>query len=158
MLWSVERSVEILKMGLVGLIAGWFSSYMATRDHRYKKLWELRGAAYQSVIEALSDLTYYFGKLYEAEILSSELSDEKTKELNQIWTDGYHKVRQAADVGAFLFSEEAGDALKKFIKCHDENNVYETFFERVDSDLFEAKSCLNLLVLSSKKDLRLRDC
>lgn len=52
-----------------------------------------------------------------------ELTEERKKELQLFWDDGYHKVRKAADAGAFLFSAEAESALKAFIK---DNSHYDT--------------------------------
>lgn len=149
----MDTFVEILRLGAVGLIAGLFSSYLAANDHRSKKWWELRVAAYQSVIEALSDLYYYFDRHLVAETEYRELSEESRARLSKFWDEGYHKVRKAADAGAFLFSDEANAALIEFVKSQDEH--HEAYWESLDAGYGAARTCLDTLVKCSKKDLRL---
>lgn len=151
----MDTFIELLKLGTVGLIAGLFSAYVATRGHRNKKWWELRVDAYKSVIEALSDLNHYFDRKYKACIENRELSDEYEAELNKFWEDSYHKVRKAADSGAFLFSEEVNQALKEFMDLKNESPL--DYFEYLDSYSAVAERCLKTVVLSANKDLRIKD-
>lgn len=150
----MDTFIEILKLGIVGLIAGLFSSYLSNRDHRSKKWWELRVYAYQSVIEALSDLNHYYEISYSAEITQRDLSVDQEKELRITWNEGYSRVRKAADSGAFLFSPHAEEALNAFMKSHNKN--YESYFEYLDNSYAEAKKCLKSLVMYSKNDLSLK--
>ncbi|NOY66930.1 MAG: hypothetical protein GXP13_05930 [Gammaproteobacteria bacterium] len=151
----MDTFIELLKLGSVGLISGLFSAYIATRGHRNKKWWEMRVAAYQSVIEALSDLTHYYGTKYKAEIEHRELSDKYEAELGKFWDDSYHKVRKAADSGVFLFSEEVNRALKEFIDLKNED--HQTSFEHLDSYSAVAEKCLKTVVAFANKDLRVKD-
>ncbi len=151
----MDTIVELLKLGLVGLIAGMFSAYMTNRGHRNKKWWELRVAAYQSVIGALSDLTHYYDTRYKAEIEYRDLSEEHEIELRKFWNDSYHKVRKAADSGVFLFSEEVNLALKEFIDLKNQNHL--TYFEHLDSYSDVADKCLKTVVSSANSDLRVKD-
>ena len=151
----MDTIAEIIKLGLVGVVAGLFSAYIATRGHRNKKWWELRVAAYQAIIESLSDLTYYYDHKYTAEIEHRNLSKNNEKELKKIWNESYHKVRKAADSGVFLFSEEVNLALKELIDQKNEN--HRSYFEYIDSYSAVADKCLKTVVLSANKDLRLKD-
>jgi|GEM_PF-1846817 len=144
--------LDLLKLGLVGLIAALFSYFLAGLKHREEKWWELRVAAYKEVIAALSDLYYYFTLHLNAEETGRELTDAMREKLDLFWEEGYHKVRKAADTGAFLFSAEAEDALQQLIK--DEPD-YKSYFEYVDNRCIEVKKCLDTLVAYSKKDLQL---
>jgi hypothetical protein len=145
--------LELLKLALVGLISGVFSYYLTFRKHRFEKWWELRVTAYQEVIAALSDLHYYFESYFKSELSQRDMSDAKEKELKLLWENAYHKVRKAADVGAFLFSTEAETALNTFIKG--QNKHYGTSYEWLDGRCADAKKCLDALVSCSKADLRL---
>jgi hypothetical protein len=150
----METFLELLKLGSVGVIAGLFSSYIANRDHRHKKWWELRVVAYQDLIEALSDLNHYFGSMYKAEIENSEMSEEHEKELRKYWDSSYHKIRLAADSGAFLYSDEVNDALKDFMNMR--NARHDTWFEYLDENLVIVEKCLNAVVSLSKNDLKVK--
>jgi len=150
----LETVVEVFRLVAVGLIAGLFSSYLATRDHRYRKWWELRVEAYQELIHSLSDLVYYFDKHYDAEIENRDMPDELEKKLHAYWDEGFTKVRRAADAGSFLFSENVNSALIEFKRAEKERHA--TFFEAVDSQLGAAHQCLKIAVKESKADLQIK--
>ena len=151
----MDTLIELLRLGSVGIISGLFSALLAIRGYRDKKWWELRVEAYKSLIEALSDLNYYFDSKYLANITNRELSDTEKEQLNKFWNEGYHKVRKAADSGAFLFSNEVDGALKKFMD-HYRNDNHETYFEYLDSYSALIEECLKSVVNSAKKDLKIK--
>ncbi len=146
--------LELIKLASVGIIAGVFASFIANRDFRHKKWWELRVVAYQNAIEALSDIVYYYDTHWKSWD-SNSLSDEQKKLLNEMISEARPKIRKLADTGSFLFSEDANNALRTFIDF----KVGEVF----DPDDYygplraEAKQCLDELVSLSKKDLRVRN-
>jgi len=144
--------LELIKLATVGLIAGLFSSLLANRDHRQRKWWEMRVAAYQNAIEALSDLVYYYDRNFKALIESRELSPESQKGLDQFWDQAFPKIRKFADSGAFLFSDEANSALREFM----EDERVESYFDHLDTKLDKAHKCLSRLVACSKVDLKLK--
>lgn len=146
--------LELIKLASVGILAGAFTSYMANRDHRQKKWWELRVQAYKEVIESLSELFQYFDTYYNAEVAKEKLTEEQKIELSNIWKNGYRKVRIAADTGAFLYSPEVEKALSEFVT---EMEVrYLTFFDHLDCGWESTKKCLDVLVKCSKNDLQLK--
>lgn len=147
-----DALLELFKLASVGVIAGVFSSALANRDHRQRKWWELRVIAYQSVIEALSDLVYYYDKHYSAAIEYRDLPEEIEKKLSAYWEQALPRVRKASDSGAFLFSDKANAALLEFMT--DEGT--EWYIEHLDITLSKAKKCLYTLVECSKDDLKLR--
>ena len=149
----MELAGELIKLGSVGIISGLFSAFLAYKSHRNKKWWELRVSAYQSLIESLSDLVYYFDKKYTAEIERRELNSQFEEELSKLWGENFHKVRKAADTGVFLFSKEVNDALQEFID--QKNEPHNTYFDYLDSNLFVADKCLKTIVKSAKSDLQL---
>ncbi|GJM17593.1 MAG: hypothetical protein DHS20C13_29200 [Thermodesulfobacteriota bacterium] len=151
----MDTFVELLKLGTVGFISGLLSAYFAIRIHRNEKWWELRVAAYQSVIEALSDLTHYYNANYLHEIGQRELSGKYKAEIEKFWSNNYQKIRKAADSGIFLFSEEVNKSLKEFIDL--DKIEYDSYFEYLDSSLPAAEKCLRAVVSSANKDLRLKD-
>jgi hypothetical protein len=151
----LDNFAEVIKLGDVGLISGLFSAFLAVWQYRDNKWWELRVASYQALIEALSDLTHYLDRKYNAEIESRELSQAYEDELKQLWTGSYHEVRKAADSGVFLFSKEVNEKLKEFINLKD--TEYNSYFEQLDEQLFEAEKCLKVVVYSAQRELRRND-
>ncbi|ENK2095398.1 hypothetical protein AB3A53_004313 [Vibrio vulnificus] len=145
---------ELLKLGAVGLIAGLFTSFIALKDYRYKKWWELRVSAYQTLIEALSDLVYYYERLYNAELLKQELNPEFEKKLEHYHDLAFPKVRKAADLGAFVFSEDVNSVLSKYMESSwDKHPTYGDF---LDMRLYQTKLCLKAVVNASKSDLKVK--
>jgi len=150
----MDALLELLKLALVGLVSGLFSHYLSGRKHRSEKWWEIRVAAYQDAISALSDLYHYFSSHFDAEMLQRGMPEDKKKELKPLWDSGFQKVRKAADAGAFLFSPQAETALKAFVKGEEDH--YDTYFDYLDGRCADAKTCLDTLIACSKSDLRLR--
>lgn len=148
----MDFAIDLIRLGAVGLIAGLFSSALANKDYRHRKWWELRVAAYQNAIEALSDLVFYYEKHLNAEMESRELSEEYSKKLDNYWEQAYPKIRKFADSGAFLFSDKANAALREFI----DGDEHQSYFEYLDDNLVKAKKCLSLLIECSKVDLKLK--
>jgi hypothetical protein len=99
----MDTALEILKLGMVGLIAGLFSSVLANRDHRQRKWWELRVTAYQNAIEALSDLVYYYDKQYEVEIEYQGHSEEFKKKLDTYGKSLFRKLENFLIAVLFYF-------------------------------------------------------
>lgn len=146
-------ALEFVKLAVVGLIAGLFSSYLANRDHRTRKWWELRVEAYRGAIEALSDIVYYYNRHFDAELEQRELSEAFKAKMTGHWDVAYPLVRRHADSGAFLFSDRANGALKEFMR--DEH--HDSYFEMLDHNLFKSRKCLRELVDCSKEDLKLKE-
>lgn len=149
----MELANEIFKLVAVGIVSGLFSAYLANRKHRSQKWWELKVSSYQQLIEALSDLIYYFDTNYIAETEQREYSEEFKIKLSKFWDEGYHKVRKYSDSGAFVFSKEVNDSLLEFTKTNSERP--DTYFEYLDNNLFIAKKCLKTITTAAKKDLKI---
>ena len=141
-------------MAGAGLVAGLFTAFIGVKDHRFKKWWELRVSAYQSVIDALSDLSYAYGVRFQAEIENRDLSNERSAELELMIAEAYTRVRKAADSGAFLFSPEANAALDRVRVEWNAN--YEMYVEAMDGMQHAASQCLKRIVELSKHDLQLK--
>ena len=148
----MDIAIDLIRLGIVGLIAGLFSSALANKDHRHRKWWELRVAAYQNAIEALSDLVYYYEKNFKAEVEYRELPKAFSEKLDGYLEQAYPKIRKYADSGAFLFSDKANAALREFIDSDD----HQSYIEYLDDNLAKAKKCLSLLIECSKTDLKLK--
>lgn len=148
----LEGALELIKLGIVGLIAGVFSSVITNRDHRKQQWWELRVEAYKNAIECLSDLNNYYDIHYEAHIEGRELPNEFAEKLSKEWHNAFPKIRKMNDAGAFLFSERANEALKKFIASGQGSLSH---FEHLDERSAAARECLKTMVDCSKIDLRL---
>jgi hypothetical protein len=147
-----EIAWELAKMAGTGLVAGLFTAWVTMRDHRYKKWWELRVAAYQVVIDALSDLAYIYNSRLNLEYKGNELDKESEQHMSTVAGEAFVKVRKAADSGAFLFSEGANEILAAFRKELDQN--YETYFDHLDGLAAVSRTCLNELVALARKDLQ----
>ena len=146
---------EILKLAAVGLISGLFSAFVANRTHRTKRWWELRVAAYQDLINALSDVSFYYEKKYSAAIEHRELSDEYEAEIGKFWDQSYHKIRKAADSGVFFFTPDVNEALKEFSPLSYEDHL--TYEEHLEAYLNVAQKCLATTVESANRVLRVKD-
>jgi hypothetical protein len=150
----MDLLVELAKLGAVGIIGGFFGSFMANRNFRSQRWWERKADAYTRLIEALSDMLEYYSALGRAEIQGRELAEEQKAELEAHWNAGRRSVRKAANLGAFLLSPEVETALREFeehVRKH-----HESYFEYLDESYGAVKACLETIVAQSKQDLQVR--
>ena len=149
---AMELVVELIKLGATGVIAGVFSSLLANRDHRYKKWWELRVSIYTDLINALSDISYYYERHYNATIENRDLRNDFREKVEIFLEESFPRIRRAADAGAFIFSDKVNKALKKYI----ESSLidFDSYEEFLDNNLYETKKCLEAVVKASKQDLK----
>jgi hypothetical protein len=150
---KMELIVELIKLGSVGILSGIFSAIIALRRYRHEKWWEMRVDAYRSGIEALSDLVIHYElrlrnwerEPIEPEVVSAEIASARSK------------VRKLRDMGAFVFSSEAENALNEFVEfdipeehVSDPGDIYDPL-SRI------AKKSLQELITVSRKDLKITD-
>ena len=111
-------------------------------------------SAYQELIEALSDIVYYYDRHYAANAERRGFSETQQKALDQFWANSFPKVRKAADSGAFLFSDSVNSSLEQFIDCN--TRRHNSYDEYLDENWYQAQKCLEEVVLSSKVDLKVK--
>ncbi len=156
---------ELVKLGLVGILAGLFTSFITNKDHRQNKWWELRITAYKELIEALSDHHYYFQN-FDSEMRKQRIDVAREKELRTYYSSSLKKIRIASDSGAFLYSENVNKSLKEFMRLSNDSNArieseendtntYD-FFEYFDENRSFSAVCLESVVSFSKVDLQIK--
>tara|TARA_R110002167_G_scaffold149452_1_gene342744 strand:+ start:2225 stop:2572 length:348 start_codon:yes stop_codon:yes gene_type:complete len=111
--------------------------------------------AYQDLINALSDVSFYYEKKYSAAIENRELSEEYEAEIVKYWDESYHKIRKAADSGVFFFTSDVNEALKKFSPLSYEN--HHTYENHLEAYLNVTQECLKITVNSANRVLRVKD-
>lgn len=145
----MDLTTELIKLGSVGLLSGAFGAFMALRRYKHERWWEMRVNAYKTVIESLSDMT----AIYEARNNNWEQSPVEPEGINNELRVVREKIRKHRDMGAFLFSNDAEQALTSFIEFNvdsasvtDPSDVYGPFSR-------SSRDCLEKIVALSKKDL-----
>jgi vacuolar-type H+-ATPase subunit H len=137
---------------LASVIAIVVSAYNARFARFTSEKWrERKAGAYTRIIEALSDLCYYYQQIRDAAYEARELSAEAKREIERHWEKGHLEVTKAANVGAFMISPEAEQALKEY---SERARGSEDWFERLDLDYTSTEQCLKKIVVYAKKDLR----
>lgn len=145
----MDLAIELIKLGSVGVLSGVFGAFMALRRYKHEKWWEMRVNAYKTVIESLSDMT----AIYEARNNNWEDSSTEPESISQELSVVRGKVRKHRDMGSFLFSNDAEEALTDFVDFKidynsvvDPSDVYGPFCQN-------SRKCLEKMVALSKKDL-----
>jgi hypothetical protein len=145
--------LELLKLILVGLVAGLFSAKMAVDTFRSQKWWELKLAAYQEIINVFINLRDYYDSHLESVVMSEDISEDKLKKMHDVWEESQRTLQRVHNSGTFLLSDSVEEAIKNFYKR--KAKKHDSLFEEIENDYDAAKECLNVLVLCSKKDLKI---
>lgn len=149
--------LEFLKLGIVGLIAGLFSAFLATRKHRNSKSWELKVAAYRSLIDNLSDLSSSYDNLCET-YHYNERDTESNKEyidgLSKCARNSFQEVRKAANNESFLYSKEINEALSKFMEF--EKKDFHDRYTYMEAYSAGADTCRKKVIEAASKELPIK--
>jgi len=102
---------------VAALIAAGVSIYNA-RFGRFsrQRWWERKADAYSKIIDALSNLVYYYEEHMNAELEGRKAGGQRSKEFEQFWHGGNIKIKTATATGAFLISKETETALQRMWK------------------------------------------
>lgn len=119
-----------------------------------EKWWERKIEAYTKIIEALSDLVYYYEQIYDSELIGHAITDEKKREIDEHWKRGFLEMKKSTNVGAFLISPQAETSLQRFWTDSDQSIDPNNWFAQLDYNYSKAQTCLKELVILAKKDLR----
>jgi hypothetical protein len=115
---ATTLSLELAKMAGTGLVAGIFTAWVAIRDNRFMKWWELRIAAYQSVIDALSDVAYVYDSRLKHENRRAEPNAEVKERLSVLAQEAFIKVRKASRPTPTMVSGcKCGNELQRKAGC-----------------------------------------
>lgn len=109
----------------IGVFLAW---YLGKRENRSQRWWEKKTDEY---IRVINELTNYKNSLYksrdasfwsntELDLIDKEMTEELRKEDIQT----RESVRKIAMAGSILISDEAGEALTKFLDKTDNINLY----------------------------------
>ena len=157
---SDESIISLITAGLAFIassIAIGVSAYNA-RFSRFatERWWERKAEAYAQVINALSDLVYYFEQTYYSELEARELSEASKAEINRHWQRGFIQLKKASNIGAFMISNEAEEALKQFREDATEGHDQGDWFWHLENNHSKAKKCLKQMISCAKVDLQVQ--
>jgi hypothetical protein len=157
---STENLITLITAGLAflaSIIAIIVSAYNA-RFVRFasEKWWERKAEAYTHIIDALSDMVYYNKVTYKAEIEGAQINKTRKMEIQDQWKQGNLAVRKATNIGAFLISPEAENALKQYWNQSEEQHDPGDWMWELEHDYSSAKKCLEEIVQCAKNDLGLK--
>ena len=147
--------VEGIITGIVtAAISSWIAVQLSLRKFHLEKWWERKANAYSALIQALHDSKTFCDEHFEALCAGRQVSDERDKELRIRARKATDEIRRAIDIGAFLFSDEALEVLKRYNKDQEEVSKAQDWYEYLDTDLAATSRCLEDIIKIARKDLK----
>ena len=139
----------------VAVIAAFTTFQLSIRQFRSERWWELKVSAYQKILEALHYSKKFLDYHYDAELLRKETGEKNEYEaaLRKKSSEAGEEILKAADIGAFLLSDEASARLKLYREESKKASEQDSWFEYLDYDLFATSKCLDDLIVLARKDL-----
>jgi len=147
--------LQILIPSVLGLAttvcAAYFSALWATRRAFQQRWWERKEKAYSEIVEALHDMIRY-SELRAEGYLNGRTDDHpKEDEFRENYDKAYWNILKVTDIGAFVISDKAAEALMKLRKRPrlkwDENppwEIYEEESKHYRDALSTIRSCARL--------------
>ena len=112
-MWFFENFLPNL---LIAVVVSYLTAHWSLRKFYSEKWWDKREKAYTELLDALYDLLQYCEVKKEDYGDGAEYGDEKLNELGRRYSAAIWRVKRAAEIGAFVISPSAADALKNLIE------------------------------------------
>ncbi|MGO8763256.1 MAG: hypothetical protein ACLQUS_14825 [Desulfobaccales bacterium] len=144
--------------------------HYALKRFYFEKWWERKAEAYTSILEALHHLKNHIDHELEFNKIHPSLYEKGQKVLNELtekMKDAIDEIRKQADIGAFVISEEAVNALHTLLTELEESvsklkipaiteviNSKQILREHFDLKLSAVNKCLEFMRYTAKNDLK----
>jgi hypothetical protein len=142
-------------LGLItAIVAAIISARLAARRVFQERWWERKERAYTEIVEALHDSIQYY-QIAEHEALHGN-EHPKEAEFRQKQTEAYWKIKRAADIGAFVISDEAAQALLELRKKPRATPEDVPWFELFEEECENYQEALKKIRECARKDLKVK--
>lgn len=123
-------------------------------EWRAQQWWQRKADAYTEIVEALWQRLEY-GNEYLAELYNEHRAqaDDKTEKYRDMGINRT-KLRRAADIGAFVISDEVADALQQYFMRDQKIMSMDDVVEQVEADIESTRECLGKIRMFAVRDLR----
>ncbi len=156
--------MEILIQPLIGLLTGlviafassWITVQLSLRRFYSARWWERKAEAYSKIVESLSHMKNYTDRTLNAYYRGNEIPADLQKTLQAKRRDGFEEISKAADMGAFIISEEAVNLLRNFINRPSEIDEESDWTDYTEKELKAVNECLATIRGIAKRDLEVR--
>jgi len=145
--------LSLMQSVVTAFLAAGLTAWFALGRFRAEKWWEKKVEAYSAIMEALHHMHRDLTVSYEAEIGMSEVPGELKAELDAKYTAGRNEILRHADLGDFVISEKAAEALVQLEKDFSWSNPNESYFEHLDGKAFAVSQCMAKVKAAGKEDL-----
>lgn len=93
--------------------------------------------------------------MYDEEVGDFRWTEKHKSDLEEHRRSGYREVKKAANIGSFLISETASQALQDFLQepkgIHEDDTL-----ALFDDQIKRGKHCLEIIKIEARKDLDIR--
>ncbi len=143
---------------LTGIVVAFLSAsltvkYALTRFYS-EKWWERKAGAYTSIIEALHHVRDYADTNLDFEMRGKDIPKEGDEELTERLQQAMGELRKQGDVGNFIISDEAVEALKTLMDELDQSTKTVTWQTHLILKLEAVDKCLSSMRKIARADLK----
>ncbi|MDP8212111.1 MAG: hypothetical protein P9X22_02315 [Candidatus Zapsychrus exili] len=147
---------ETIKQICISFLMVIITVQLSLRKFRTEKWWEKKAEAYAKIIDAIHHLKNYCEQKLNAEYEHSELSPERENELWQQYKTALRELARAIDVGSFIITNEAVEALETYQNRPELSWNENSLWSVIEHDLKYTKKCLHDFKIIAKNDLRIK--
>jgi hypothetical protein len=147
---------NILISLLTAFVASSLTAWFALRRFRAEKWWEQKFASYQTIFEALHNMSTSFDEEYSAMARGSEISKEQQVANTEKYRAGEKALDKLIDFGEFLFSRDTVNALQELMRDLNkagQTDEYYDYFGYINDSSQALKKCLARVRILAKRDL-----
>jgi hypothetical protein len=122
-----------------------------------QRWWERKATTYSEIVESLWQIVEADAHEYEHEIIEIDREENPTvkEERSRTRQENLTHLRKAADIGAFVISDEVATILKRYFDDIEGFRRLDTYFEYIDSHYAASRKCLEVVRVNALRDLSL---
>ncbi len=139
---------------VIAVVSSWVTVNLSLRRYHSERWWDRKAEAYSAVIEALHHSKAFSDEHLSAAQRGRDLSEDRDQELRDRARKANAEIAKAADVGAFLLSEEALTRLRKYQVEDAKASNTDSWLDYILADQTATASCLDDIIEIAKRDLR----
>lgn len=148
--------INIISGVAIASFSSWITVRLSLERFRTEKWWEKKAEAYSNLLGAIHDAKAFAEENLQALSRGRNLTDEEDVELRLRSKKSEADIYRSMDVGAFYFSQETLECLKKYKQASSEAGKDNDWILYLTEDFDSTDRCLKSMVEIARKDLKVK--
>ena len=137
----------------VAALTAWLTVRLSLRSFRSERRWDQKYEAYRTILESIHRMKRLADVHMDAEIVGQTVPEGRKRELSRSHREASDEIAQATDIGSFVISPDAVDALREYLRQLERAKGAEYFTDHLEGGIVAGRQCLETVRKIARRDL-----